>query len=179
MKILKISLLFFSMLTMVFASDYSVVNNTSVTSNRQQFESSNYQIEATIIPANKCDSRTSMYSIEGLILPGDISDLGPESEDAISAKLDDLLPDDYYLFQNYPNPFNGKTAISYSISDETNVIIEVYNILGQKVATLINEVKSAGDHSIIFDAKDLDSGIYFYRLTTENHTQSNSMVLLR
>jgi hypothetical protein len=140
---------------MVFASDYSVVNNTSVTSNRQQFESSNYQIEATIIPANKCDSRTSMYSIEG------------------------LMPDDYYLFQNYPNPFNGKTAISYSISDETNVIIEVYNILGQKVATLINEVKSAGDHSIIFDAKDLDSGIYFYRLTTENHTQSNSMVLLR
>ena len=70
----------------------------------------------------------------------------------------------YQLEQNYPNPFNPSTTINYSIVKADLVKLSVYNILGSKVAKVVDEIKSAGNYSVNFNAADLPSGIYFYRM---------------
>jgi hypothetical protein len=85
-------------------------------------------------------------------------------------KNTETLPSDYALRQNYPNPFNPSTTINFSLPFESNVKLVVYNMLGQEVTTLVNEQISAGNHSVIWNARDaggvqLTSGIYFYKLT--------------
>ncbi|MCP4651458.1 MAG: T9SS type A sorting domain-containing protein, partial [PVC group bacterium] len=95
----------------------------------------------------------------------------------------DQLPDNYYLFQNHPNPFNPSTTISFSLKNRQNVLLSVYNILGEKVVDLIEEKLPAGFHSITWDGTDnntqVASGIYFYRLSVENSSHSRKMVLLK
>jgi hypothetical protein len=70
----------------------------------------------------------------------------------------------FALFQNYPNPFNPLTKIKYSIPQSSNVVIKVYDILGNEVETLVNEEKQTGTYEITWYTKTLSSGIYFYRL---------------
>ena len=82
-----------------------------------------------------------------------------------------LIPDEYNLGQNYPNPFNPSTTIKYSLKEESMVHINVYNSIGQEVANLIDEIKPAGYYSIIFNASDLASGIYFYRIQAGSFSQ--------
>ncbi|KUG25119.1 hypothetical protein ASZ90_005063 [hydrocarbon metagenome] len=95
------------------------------------------------------------------------------------------LPTQFYLSQNYPNPFNPATKIKYTIGvvDENfrplQTQLIVYDILGRKVKTLVNEVKSPGTYEITFDASQLASGVYFYRLTSGNLVQTKKMILLR
>ncbi len=78
------------------------------------------------------------------------------------------IPDGYALNQNYPNPFNPTTSITYALPVESNVIIEVYNSIGKKVQELVNAVKQAGYHQIIFNGTDLSSGVYFYSLYAQS-----------
>jgi hypothetical protein len=85
--------------------------------------------------------------------------------------------DNYYLAQNYPNPFNPSTKINFGLKNSGNVEISVYNILGNKVATLVNGFKSAGNHSVSFDASNLSSGIYFYKIVTSGFVQTRKMIL--
>ncbi len=85
----------------------------------------------------------------------------------------------YSLQQNYPNPFNPTTKINYSLAQRSNVVLKVYNMLGQEVATLINSEQEVGSHSINFDASKLASGLYIYKLTAGNFTQSRKMMLLK
>lgn len=87
------------------------------------------------------------------------------------------LAADYYLDQNYPNPFNPSTQINYGLKESGFVTLKVYNILGNEVKTLVNGFRSAGNHTVNFDASDLSSGVYFYRLTTDNFTQIQKMIL--
>ncbi len=93
------------------------------------------------------------------------------------------LPVEYKLFNNYPNPFNPSTKIKYSIPAGTqrtvSVQLKVYDILGREVATLVNETKSAGNYEITFDARNIASGVYFYRLKAGNFVQTKKMILLR
>lgn len=88
-------------------------------------------------------------------------------------------PYDYILKQNYPNPFNPSTTIRYSIPESGNVTLKIFNTLGEEVATLVDEFKAAGDHTVNFDAVNLSSGIYFYRLQSGNKIQAKKMMLLR
>jgi Secretion system C-terminal sorting domain len=88
-------------------------------------------------------------------------------------------PTSYKLEQNYPNPFNPSTKISFNIAQSGFVSLKVYDALGREVATLVNEVTPAGNHIINFNASDLASGIYFYRLKTGNFTESRKMILLK
>ncbi len=74
-------------------------------------------------------------------------------------------PTNFRLYQNYPNPFNPSTAISYQLSAVSQVSLRVYNVLGQKVATIVNERQNPGSYTVKFDASRLASGVYFYRLT--------------
>lgn len=83
------------------------------------------------------------------------------------------------LFSNYPNPFNPTTNIKYEIAKDGFVNIVVYNTLGQVVATLVNENKSSGKYSVHFNANNLPSGIYFYKIESGNFTKVNKMLLLR
>ena len=90
-----------------------------------------------------------------------------------------MQPEGFVLNQNYPNPFNPTTAISYQLSAVSQVQLVVYNSLGQKVRTLVNRRQEAGKHSLIFNAEQFPSGIYFYRLTTNRSVQTRKMILLR
>jgi len=88
------------------------------------------------------------------------------------------------LEQNYPNPFNPSTKIKYSIPPNiqreiSNVSLKVYDVLGNIVATLVNEEKPAGNYEIEFDASNLSSGIYYYRLVTGSFTDTKKMILLK
>ena len=89
------------------------------------------------------------------------------------------LPNTPSLSQNYPNPFNPATMIEFDLPSKTEVSLEVFNILGQKVATLAEGVLDAGHHSITFDASELGSGTYFYRLDAGDHSETKKMTILK
>ncbi len=92
---------------------------------------------------------------------------------------DETLPKEYALSQNYPNPFNPTTQITYSLPESGNVRIDVYNMMGQLVATLVNESVSAGNHTVTFDATALASGIYLYRLQAGSNVFTKKMTLVK
>jgi Secretion system C-terminal sorting domain len=85
----------------------------------------------------------------------------------------------FRLAQNYPNPFNPSTTISFNLKSAGKVALDVYNTLGQKVATVINKNMEAGQHQVKFDASNLASGVYLYKLTSGNLTQTRKMMLMK
>jgi hypothetical protein len=89
------------------------------------------------------------------------------------------VPATYALSQNYPNPFNPSTEISYAIPAETHVTLKVYNLLGQEIASLVDEVKEAGHHTISWNATDQASGVYFYSLETNDFSATKKMVFMK
>ena len=88
-------------------------------------------------------------------------------------------PVSYKLSQNYPNPFNPTTTIEFSLPKSQNVTLKVYNLLGQEVATLINSNMTAGNHSINFNASNLSSGLYIYKISAGSFTSARKMMLLK
>jgi hypothetical protein len=92
---------------------------------------------------------------------------------------EDHLPVDYYLSQNFPNPFNPTTTIKFEIPERSFVALKVYDVLGNEIATLINEEKPAGSYEITFDGSDLTSGIYFYKIQAGSFVEIKKMVLLK
>ncbi len=95
-----------------------------------------------------------------------------------------LLPKKFELYNNYPNPFNPTTTISYDLPVATHVSVEIYNVLGQVVTCLIDENQSAGHYQVIWDSKDgngdaVASGMYFYRIKTDQFVNSKKMILLK
>ncbi len=101
------------------------------------------------------------------------SDIGDTSVDEID------VPRSVQLYVNYPNPFNPTTTIRYDIPSEMNVNLTVYNVIGQRVATLVNEVKAGGQYEVHFDAANMASGTYIYRLETGQQTISRQMMLIK
>jgi aminopeptidase N len=89
------------------------------------------------------------------------------------------LVQNYSLSQNYPNPFNGSTLIEFQIPRRSSVQLEIFNVLGQKVATLIDDVRTMGRYSVEFDGNGLPSGVYVYRLTTPAASLLQKMLLIR
>ena len=100
-------------------------------------------------------------------------------ETLVSTETDIEIPVAVKLEQNYPNPFNPSTNIKFGLPEAGNVQLEVYNMLGQKVAELVNGRKNAGWHTISFDASQLASGIYIYRITSGNYVKTNKMLLIK
>lgn len=90
-----------------------------------------------------------------------------------------INPDKFSLLQNYPNPFNPTTRIQYSIGSMQHLKLKVYDVLGNEVATLVNEYKPAGSYEVEFDASGLTSGVYFYKLQAESFIETKKMILLR
>lgn len=103
----------------------------------------------------------------------------PPSPPDAQTFYDEQIPKKFALDQNYPNPFNPITSISYSLPERSFVRLTVYTILGSKVRTLQNGYQDAGYKSMIFDSKDLPSGIYFYRLNAGNFIQTKKMIMMK
>ncbi len=88
-------------------------------------------------------------------------------------------PEKFYLYQNYPNPFNPSTSIQYAIGSRQFVQLKVYDVLGEEIATLVNEEKPAGSYNVQFTLNNLSSGIYFYQLKAGNYLETKKMSLLK
>jgi hypothetical protein len=91
----------------------------------------------------------------------------------------DIVPSKFRLDQNYPNPFNPTTNISFDVQTEQFVTVKVYSMLGEEVATLVNERLAPGSYQTRFDGNNLSSGVYLYRITAGNLTQTKSMLLVK
>ena len=87
--------------------------------------------------------------------------------------------EDFKLLQNYPNPFNPTTVINFELPEASQVELKIYNMLGQEIATLVNEEKPVGRHSVQFNASTLSSGIYIYQIKANNFIQSKKMILMK
>jgi len=121
---------------------------------------------------------------------GEIAIANVHSEDGIFAKKgnvqfvelsysDEKIISEYSLNQNYPNPFNPITTISYQIPTDGFVTLKVYDVLGKEVASLINEQKTSGRYDVQFDGSNLSSGIYFYKISAGNYTDTKKLMLMK
>jgi hypothetical protein len=102
--------------------------------------------------------------------------------DRVYLNISDLilaLPVKFELRQNYPNPFNPVTMINYQLPMTSDVELSVYNLLGQKVVTLVSERKQAGSHQVEWDASGLASGVYYYRIEAGEFQDVKKMILIR
>ena len=89
------------------------------------------------------------------------------------------LPDRVTLSQNHPNPFNPMTTIEFSLPRETHTLLRVFDVRGQVVATLADQMYGPGVHSVSWDARDAASGVYFYRLETKERVETRKMILIK
>ncbi|MBK9098052.1 MAG: T9SS type A sorting domain-containing protein [bacterium] len=105
------------------------------------------------------------------------------NETVVEVTSDEDVIKSFELFQNYPNPFNPNTVISYQLSVISNVTLQVYDVLGNEVATLVNEEKPAGEYQVEFIPSSINhhpsSGIYFYQLRAGDFVQTKKMVLIK
>jgi hypothetical protein len=130
----------------------------------------------------------------GFVLTGSLS-TGDAAQDVFLIKLasdqvgienesDNSLSYGFRLATNYPNPFNSVTAIEYSLPEESKVTIEIYDILGRKIGTLVQEKQPAGYHQVVWDGKDkngkmVSTGIYFYELYVDDYRESKAMIMIK
>jgi hypothetical protein len=103
----------------------------------------------------------------------------PCVQQALPVKENPALPTEFDMAQNYPNPFNPSTMITYSVPTQSRVVLEVVNILGQRVETLVDDVKAPGQYEVTFDASRLATGMYLYRLTSPSQTITKKMMLVK
>ena len=123
---------------------------------------------------NKCDSDQFNFTVTGARVDGGSNDWTLEGG---FNGVD--MPTEYALVGSYPNPFNATTTITYAMPTAGNATLEVYNLMGQKVATLVNGYNEAGQHSVTWDAANYSSGIYFSRLTAGDQVFTQRMTLLK
>jgi len=102
-----------------------------------------------------------------------------EPATTVSTEFTPEIPEDYVLEQNYPNPFNPATIINFALPETGQIRLEVYNVLGRRVATLVNEKKAAGTHQVRFDGRGLASGMYIYRLQAADNVITRKMLLVK
>lgn len=119
---------------------------------------------------NYSENAGGVIQIDNLVIQDATNLVSNESE---------LKPVAFKLSQNYPNPFNPSTSISFNLPVTSEVKLEVFNLIGNKVATLINETLNSGSHSANFDASNLSSGIYIYRIQAGDFTQTKKMLLIK
>lgn len=120
--------------------------------------------------ANESDVTAGAWIYEEVVIAPQVVGIGGE---------DGLAPVDFRLRQNFPNPFNPGTRIGFTLNKTARVILEVFNLRGQKVATLVNGQQAAGEHEVSFDGSGLASGIYLYKLKAGSFQQTRKMVLMR
>lgn len=166
----------------------SLIEGVDVYYHQQGFEIKLGMFDITgqhLIPAG----RNVILEVDGPVeivsfLGADENSNGVTFEIVNQVTKEELLPKVYSLSQNYPNPFNPMTTIEFSLPMASDVALEVFNIAGQKVATLVNSRLEAGYHSVTWDSRNnsgepLASGIYLYRLKADAFVETKKMMLLK
>lgn|GEM_PF-6034800 len=131
-------------------------------------------VKITDIAGNVTDGLSSQIPISS-------SPIFVEEKNVTIVEQQDVSSDgySYKLHQNYPNPFNPSTTIRFAFPHREHVTLKVFDVLGREVTTLVDREFIAGEHSVVFDAKDLPSGMYFFRLITPTFSQTKSMQVLK
>ena len=127
---------------------------------------SDMNTESTLV-VTKWDVGSDLYAVDGISVASNIILSGAISADA------------YKLYQNVPNPFNGTTAIKFYVPEDVEVQISVYNMLGEHVADVANDIFNTGKHEVTFNASNLGQGTYFVRMTTESFTATKNMNIVK
>ncbi|PIP77352.1 MAG: hypothetical protein COW85_09430 [Ignavibacteria bacterium CG22_combo_CG10-13_8_21_14_all_37_15] len=128
---------------------------------------------ATIVSA----TQSSMPSL--IDVPASMARVTNKPDGATGVENDNVIPNEFNLLQNYPNPFNPTTTISFSLANNGFVNLTVFNITGEKVASLVNREYQTGNYTVEFNANDLPSGIYLYRLSAGNFVSTKKMILMK
>jgi len=137
-----------------------------------------YDISATLVPTTKDVNSVYLQGATGeLWIGADYGDVFSRNDGVTGEDPPISLP--FVLKQNYPNPFNPSTTIKFSLSRDSFVELNVYDVSGRRVAQVLNKEMEAGDHTVGFQAKGLSSGVYFYKLKTPFEEQVRKMILLR
>ena len=122
-----------------------------------------------IYASNSQLSKVNVIPQNGKVIISNITSVGQENN----------IPKEYSLSQNYPNPFNPSTLIEYSLKNNGKVTINIYNVLGEQVTSLVNGYQAAGNYKIVWNASRFSSGIYFYRINSGDFNQIKKMVLIK
>lgn len=170
----------------VARSALSTVNGNIFNSNNDEpyigmtlFDTLQFQIPDNVVEEN-CELITfiqdldtkEVMAVHKLDLNDPITGINDESNKLTFKKK-------FYLGQNYPNPFNPNTIINYAIPAKSQVTLKVYNLLGKELFTLVNKEQNSGNHNVDFDASNISSGIYFYKLQAGNFVETKKMILLK
>ena len=165
--------------TTIFTTD------TSVTIPIEHFPSGNYELEVMVHPftgvSPEFESGGNIDGSYGFIWGQGGWEL-VEIHCEIPASVEEnytIIPTDFQLYQNFPNPFNPVTTISYQLPKSEFINISIYNLEGQLIETLINQQIQPGFHSVEWKAKDLGSGVYFYKVTSEKYSKTGKCLLLK
>ena len=163
----------------------SEINNKGFEIQRE-YSNSNTWKDIDFLGGNGTTTQKNSYTyIDPILPPGKYLyrlkqiDFNGSFEYSNIVEIEVIAPDKYELNQNFPNPFNPSTRISFQIPGQYFVSLKIYNMLGEEVATLVNEKKSAGKYNVHFNASALPSGVYFYQLSAGNFTQTKKMILLK
>jgi hypothetical protein len=121
------------------------------------------------------------FVVKAFDLSGNLSEASNESSTTISTDIFDEAetPEQYFIEQNYPNPFNPSTSITYKVPETANVTITLYDMLGRKLSTLVNERKTAGSYQITLDMSSYSSGIYLYRMQSGTFVKTRRLTLIK
>ena len=170
----------------VYAYRYGAVSGYAVTNEKGKYSieglaPGEYSVVADKLGSNETASKSATISYD---YAGD-----PQNATKVDFSIDETTTDvtqtsfqqpaQFKLGQNYPNPFNPSTTIDYTLNQSGIVTLKVYNLLGQEVNTLVNGFQNAGSYRTTFQAQGLSSGIYFYRLKSQNNIQTRKMILLQ
>jgi xylan 1,4-beta-xylosidase len=142
-----------------------------------------------LLASDTTEAGTSSYTTQFDTLPYTVSrggittlgsfGVGKFGQISVDVKSPKNLPSEFRLSQSYPNPFNSTTRINYSVPKNSYITLKVYNLLGEEVTTLFEGFKQLGNYTAMFDASGLSSGMYFYRMTAENFTDTKKTILLK
>lgn len=159
----------------IFSQELQITNYSFTKNYSTQSNSSGYNIQTSIGRSIVGISHSFKQSIQSNPF------LKNFRNENINPDVDEItgLPIDFSLYQNYPNPFNPSTVIQFSIPEESFVNLTIYNLLGEKVAVLVDELKSPGNFNISWQAGKLSSGIYVYTLHSGDFFESKKLILLK
>ena len=159
---------------------FLVVKGTEAGFNPETAENIGSTTETTLTDEAVSIGQTFYYRVAAVDFNGNQSVFSEEvSVIVTSVNESSLIPTEYSLEQNYPNPFNPTTTINFSIKDRGHVLLKIYSMLGREVATLADKEYEAGRYSVVFDASQMSSGVYFYILRVNGITLKNKMSLLK
>jgi hypothetical protein len=188
------------LLPVELASFTAVTNRNNVTLNWATSKETNNQgfdVERSLVGANSwakvgtvtgngTTNETKSYSFTERVTTGNYSyrlkqiDFnGNFAYHNLSSEVNVGVPSEFALSQNYPNPFNPSTKIDYDIATDGNVSVVLFDMSGREVAKLVNDFKTAGYYTVNFNASNLSSGMYFYRISANNFSQTKKMVLVK